>query len=749
MSEIQSVIHELSQKYMVHHDHQGVTLTFSEFMDLFQAAPERFIRDSSTYLRDLFDSFGTRNASETSLSKVRYKLFDLGTERGDPIIGGEDVQKDIYNNLTSFTRIGASSKLLVLHGPNGSSKSSTVDAISHAMQKYSRTPEGAVYKFNWIFPTDKDATPSAAGESGPIGFGGNATATLSSQTSYARLEDIKIASRITSEYKENPLFLIPMPYREELLRNALGKAQGIDPGDVELPPHILRNGLSKKNQQIFETLLNAYKGDIEKVLRHAQIERFYFSKQYRVGISTVEPQMRIDAGEKQLTLDKNIANIPSILQTISFFEAQGELIEANRGILEFSDLLKRPVEAFKYLLTTIERGSINLPSSSPNLDITYIATTNEKHLDAFKQLPDFSSFKGRMELITVPYLLEINEEQKIYRKDVDSLLKSIDIAPHTISTLCTWAVMTRLKQPDTEFYPKEYRVLVSKIDPLTKAKLYDGQDISAQYKGDQLKFLLSNRQKLMTESRGLMIYEGRFGASPREVRDILHKTAQSCSDNMMTVLDIFEELRKLIKDKTVYEFLQFEPRAGYHDAAGYITVLEKEYAKIFENELLDSMSMVEDTEYDKLLKRYIDHAVAYSKKEKILDSSTGSYVAYSDTILNDIEKILEIKTQKEENRKALLSRIAAWKIDNPDKELNVSEVFADLMQKIKNHFFKEREKTVKDICQTMLKVGMDDVKDIKEEELKLAEETYQKLKTKYQYDRKTALRTLKFIMKKT
>jgi predicted Ser/Thr protein kinase len=746
MSHINELLNEISTKQKKHHENQGVILTFQEYLDSFALSPRSHIRDSATYIKEMFQFFGTRETDNNSIADIRFKLFDLGTEAGDPIIGGENVQMDIFNTLTYFQRQGAASKLIVLHGPNGSSKSSTIDAISHAMQNYSRTQEGVVYRFNWIFPTDKTATPTAAGESGPIGFGKESAYHDNGKISYARTDESKISSKIISEYKENPIYLIPMPHREEVIREAISKSEGIDKNDVEIPPHILKNGLSKRNQQIFENLLNAYQGDIVKVFRHVQIERFYYSKQYRVGISTVEPQLRVDAAEKQLTMDKNISNIPSVLQTISFFEAQGELIEANRGMLEFSDFLKRPVEAFKYLLTTIEKGSVNLPSSSPQLDVTFIASTNEKHLDAFKQLPDFSSFKGRMEFVTVPYLLEVNEEQKIYRKDIDSLIKNIDIAPHAISTLCTWAIMTRLKQPDTEHYPKEHRVLISKLDPLTKVKIYDGQPIPDTFKTDQRNFLDHNRKKLLNESRGLVVYEGKFGASPREVRGILHRAAQSCKNKTLTVLDIFNELKEITKDKTLYEFLQFEPRAGYHDAVGFIKILEKDYAKIFEGELLESMAMVDSTEYDKLLKRYIDHAVAQIKNEKILDSSTGQYQPFSEQILKDVEKILDIKAGATNFRKDLLARLAAWKIDNPNKELVISEVFDDLLSRIKTHFFKEKEKHVKSTCEAMLKYSGPQENDLTTEQKALAESTFENLKKNHGYSNETALEALKFLM---
>lgn len=742
MSQISELFQEISVKQKKHHANQGVILSFNEFLEQFAENSERLCRNSAAYIKDMFEYFGKRDAKNNSLIGHRYRLFDLGTEDGNPIIGGEDIQSNIFNTLTYFTRQGLASKLIVLNGPNGSSKSSTVDAIANAMQKYSHCPEGAVYTFNWIFPTDKFATPTAAGESGPIGFGKDSVYGEGEEISYAHTDESKISSKIISEYKENPLFLIPLPYREEIIRQCLN----LESDEIEIPKHLLRNGLSKKNQQIFENLLNAYHGDMKKVFRHIQVERFYFSKQYRVGISTIEPQISVDAKEQQLTMDKNLQNIPSVLQTISFFQARGELIEANRGLLEFSDFLKRPLESFKYLLTTIEKSSINLPSSSPNLDITFIATTNEKHLDAFKQVPDFSSFKARMELITVPYLLEVAEEQKIYRKDVDELLKIISIAPHAIDVLCTWAVMTRLKQPDMEKYPKEKRAMISKLDPYIKTKLYDNQQLPDFLDKKTQSFFLANRSKIYNESKGLVVYEGKFGASPREIRGILHKAAQNSRNSVLSVLDIFSELKEITKDKTLYEFLQFEPRAGYHDVTGFIKILEKEYAKVFESELLESMAMVDSTEYEKLLKRYIDHAVAQIKNEKILDQATGQYIPCSEGVLKEVEKILTITGSSDEYRRNLLSRIAAWKIDNPHKELIITELFEDLLTKIKTHFFKEKEMRITSIRESMLKIQSEEENELTEDQKVSAMTTFKNLESKG-YDKRTAFETLKFLIR--
>lgn len=744
-----SMITELSRQYREMFQNRRVILTFSGYLDLVQKNPRGLIRNAAEYIRDTFDHFGTRQlvGKDVTASAVRFKIFDQGTEKNVPIIGGETVQGDLYNILQGFVRQGFANKLILLHGPNGSAKTSTVEQIAWGMQKYSELEEGAVYRFNWIFPTEKVSPEDLRGETGPIGFARGPDGKADDFGSYALLDDHLIASKIHSDFKDNPIYLLPMPQREIWLRQWIAAASGIRPEDVELPPHILLSGLSKRNQLILENLLAVYEGNLAKALRHVQVERFFYSRQYRVGISTVEPQMAVDAIEKQLTMDRNIQNLPSFLHNIRYFEAQGELIEANRGLLEYSDLLKRPLETFKYLLTTVEKSSISLPSSTAHLDMVYIATSNEKHLDSFKTIPDFSSFRGRFELVTVPYLLRPSHEAQVYKKEIDALAKTKKVAPHSLDMLCIWAVMTRYKQPDPEYYENQYRSLVARLDPRSKVKLYENESLRGIYKQGEESQLKEIRSRILGESVGMVVYEGRFGASPREIKQILSRAAQSAAHVTLTPMAIFEELERLIKDRTVYEFLQFEPRGKYHDVGAFIGIIKDEFADIFELETLHSMSMVADEEYERLLTRYIESVVADIKKEKIYNASTEQYEPTNQSLMKEIEKITGVQGTVERHRESLLARLAAWRLDHPKDELDIADLFQDILVKIQEHYFAERRGIVQKVYEAMLALGTEEEKSVEAQDLIRARDTYKELLSRYGYDSVSARESLKFMLR--
>ena len=735
-------LNQLSSAYQENFRKSAVILSFQDFLKRLAAQPRRMIRNSAQYLLDTFDYFGHNEHSDDKLARLR--LFDLATPGCNAIVGCEAVQHSIYAAIRTFCTQGQVNKLIMLHGPNGAAKTSIVETIAMAIARYSNSEEGCVYRFNWVFPQDPDKVAWLKGESRPIGFNDSEVYT-NNTSSYAELEDDQISCKIPSEFKENPIYLLPMPQREVIIKRWIAAHEDIPVETVELPPHALLSGLSKRNQLIFENLLNGYNGNLTEVYRHVQVERFYFSKQYRVGISTVEPQMSIDAHEKQLTMERYVANLPPALQNFRLHESFGELVEANRGFLEFSDLLKRPLETFKYLLSTIEKSILNLHAGTIPLDLVFFATSNEKHLDAFKANPDFSSFRERFNLITVPYLLRPSEEKKIYQHDLEMLRNSIKIAPHAIEMLCLWGVMTRLKQPDIKNYSEQQHDLIARLDPRNKIRLYEHEKLNEKFSATDAAVLRGLYKKIKNESHGTIIFEGRFGISPREIKAIIHRAAQSVPHKVLTVVPIFSELERIVKDRSVYEFLQFEPREKYHDAAYFLKLIKDEFCHIFYHELLEAMALIDNKAYIDLIASYVEHVASDLKKENILDRTTGTMHPPSQQIMNNVEKIIGVKDNSLRHRESVLNRLAAFKLDHPDKEVNLQEIFSDFVEKIRTHYFKENEKQVQENFKTMLSLDKPN-NGLKPEEIKLAEATLTTLEKRYSYSREMVHEQLKFLL---
>ncbi|MFN7132124.1 MAG: serine protein kinase PrkA, partial [Myxococcales bacterium] len=272
-------------------------LSFEEYLDVFVQNPRRQARNAAQYVRDVFDYFGHETEKTPGGPMRRFKLFDQTFEGEPSVAGHEEVQNSIYRVLNNFVRLGRVNKLILLHGPNGSAKSSLINAIMRGMEHYSRQPEGALYRFNWIFPSHKLVK-------GSVGFGGGERGSGAPQTqSFAHLEGDAIDARIVCEMKDHPLFLIPRKQRRPLLEKHCNATSGAEaPGDADfiLADYLVGGELCHKCRLIYSALLSHYAGDYAQVLRHIQVERFYVSRRYQAGSVTVEPQMSVDASFRQV-----------------------------------------------------------------------------------------------------------------------------------------------------------------------------------------------------------------------------------------------------------------------------------------------------------------------------------------------------------------------------------------------------------------------------------------------------------------
>lgn len=708
-------------------------MSFGEFYALFRQQPTRHARSVAQYVKDCFDHYGTSQVQTPAGPRTRYRVFDGSFSAADPsgagdsqsgkerLFGQEEVQGRVYRAICNFVRDGRISRLLLLHGPNGSAKSTLVACLLRALEHYSTQEDGALYRFNWIFPAQR-LTRGGIGF-GQAGRGEGEPAPPGVTDSFAYLEDDQIDVKIGDETSDHPLLLLPIAKRQRLLTECLGRrtdakapASEASGDGFVLADYLWSGDLSPRNKQIFEALLVSYKGDYLKVLRHVQVERFYISRRYRQGAVTVEPQMAVDATARQITADRSLQALPPALQALSMFSFGGELVDANRGVLEYADLLKRPLEAYKYLLGTVEHGRVPVDTQILYLDELFVASANELHLSAFKELADFPSFKGRMELIRVPYLLDYTQEQRIYEDQIRPAAVGRHIAPHATRAAALWGVLTRMRKPQGERYEKPLQELVNKLGPLDKAYLYAHRRAAVGLSPEQTKELLAGIEALYSESESYPIYEGRTGASPRELKSVLLNAAQSPRYRCLSPFAVLEEIEELCKAVTVHEFLKQEVQpGGYHDSRRFIQVVRDELLGWIDEEVRTAMGLVDESQYAGVFARYVNHVSHWIKKEKVVNPITGGLEEPDEKMMTEIERLIGVTAKREEHRKDLLHRIAAWYLSRESQRtttpvspaerlagLDYGQIFPQQFQTLRESYFAERKKILKKTNQDLL-----------------------------------------------
>lgn len=722
--------------------------SFEELLDDLFAHPQRHTRNAAHYLYDMFLFFGTRKVRGIGGLVDRWNVFDSPSTGGKGrVYGQERVQSELVKYVKTFAEKGKVDKLLMLHGPNGSSKSTTVECIMKGLEEYSRSAEGTLFRFNWVFSDvfDRDkfgfTTTSTPAPAAPTGG------------TYAHIEAEQLSSRIACDMRDNPIFLIPREDRAEILLAAY-RARGLAP--ERLPVHALEGDLCQKCREIFDTLLNAYQGDWKRVMQHVQVERFFISKRYRVGAVAIEPQVNVDATARQTGFDMKSIHVPTVLQSASLVEPVGNLIDANRGIVEYTDFFKRPLETNKYLLTTIEKNTISLPSYMAYTDLVMTATSNEKQLCLFKRDPDFGSFKGRFELIKVPYLLEFSKEERIYEDHLAALGHQKHVAPHTGFVASLWAVLTRLKRPRSKNYPGSLGNLVGKLSPIHKAHLYDRGQAPDELTDQERRELAANLDKIRgefedheEEFEGLLdaAYEGRRGASPREMQTLLADAAAFPEFPCLSPLAVFRALRELVKDVSVYDFLRLTPQSGYCDNPRFIDDVEAEYRKVVEEEIQDAMDLVSEREYARLFDDYFIHVRAFARGEKVRHRQTTELEEPDEELMGEVERAVEIKEKPDQFRKNLVTRIAAYSIEHPGVRIDMKVLFGDLFRALKSDFYKKREKQIEQLFRDILKFRTDDWKGLIPTQKKAVRRSLARLKVRYGYCLQCAKETVAYVLK--
>src|SRR5947207_2604691 len=117
--------------------------TFEEYLDIVREHPE-VTRSAYQRLYDMIMSHGTEEVYENKEKMTRYKFFtEFAARHADAIYGLERPLMQLVNTFKSAAKCyGTERRVLLLHGPVGSSKSTIARLLKRGLEEYSRTDGG-------------------------------------------------------------------------------------------------------------------------------------------------------------------------------------------------------------------------------------------------------------------------------------------------------------------------------------------------------------------------------------------------------------------------------------------------------------------------------------------------------------------------------------------------------------------------------------------------------------------------------
>lgn len=394
----------------------------------------------------------------------------------------------------------------------------------------------------------------------------------------------------------------------------------------EEPLHLIPKHLRKEFSEILKVriegdlcpicryrLKNEYNGEYERM----PVETVEFSIRSRKGIGVVPPvdpnnqDTSVLIGSVDISkMDLYSEDDPRVLSLNGAFNV------GNRGIVEFIEVFKNEIEYLHTMITATQEKSIPSPGKGAMIyfDGVILAHSNEAEWNKFKSDHTNEAILDRIVKIEVPYCLELNEEIKIYQKLLRQSNFKAHIAPHTVEIASMFAILTRLAPS-------------SKVDPLTKLKIYNGEEIMEQG---------GTKKVDITELREEAGREGMSGISTRFVMKALDITLAESESNCINPLSVLETMIKQVKELSISE----DERKRY---LGFLQdVLRKEYHKILESEVTKAFIHGYHEQAQDLFNNYLDHAEAYANRTKIKDKNTGEELEPDEKFLQSIEEQIGI-----------------------------------------------------------------------------------------------------------
>ncbi len=601
--------------------------SFGEYLNIILETPA-VTRTAYQRLYDMILSHGVEEVYENKDKVTRFKFFtDFAARHGDGIYGLDRSLTQLVNTFKSAALgYGTERRVILLHGPVGSAKSTIARLLKRGLEEYSRTDAGMLFSFSWKGPDGTWVKDPMHGE---------------------------------------PLQLVPEEHRAQLLSMLNENAAKPHRYDVRI-----KGDLSPFSRYEFKTRLSKYDGDWLKMLdNEVKVYRLTLSEKDRIGIGTFQPKDEKNQDSTELTGDINYRKIAEYGSDSDprAFNFDGELNIANRGIVEFIEVLKLDVAFLYDLLGASQEHKIKPKKfAQTDIDEVILGHTNEPEYRRLQNNEFMEALRDRTVKIDVPYVTRLKDEVHIYEKDFNvDRVKGKHIAPHTVEVAAMWAVLTRLNPPKH-----------ASLSVLQKMKLYNGKTLPG--------FTEDNVIELKRDA----VNEGMLGISPRYIQDKISNAlvAHPDEDNInpfMVMKELEDGLRhhSLIKDED--QFRHYKE---------LLSVVREEYEDIVKNEVQRAIAADEDAMI-RLCGNYMDNVRAYTQREKVRNRYTGNYEEPDERLMRSVEEKIDIpEGRKDDFRREIMNYIGALAIDGKKFDYKTNE---RLQKALELKLFEDQKDSIK------------------------------------------------------
>ena len=717
-----------------------------EYIPEVEQNPRKYLRQVARYFLDAIEYWDKAcgvdpNAKIRVMGKLVHP-YAFASKPWEPkeLIDKELVQdqlifwNDLINQIQVVSRKKHPNKVNVIHGPNATGKSLVFDTVFGMLEAYSKTDEGALYTYEWVF----------GDMPGDMGF-------HSTMPSYAnkgeKIDRANMKASMAAGKNANPIFLLSKEERVKLLQEL--QRQNKIPEDLNTD--YLISGEMNDLSRVMYTMLKEMYGDDVSVLNHVHVVRWTYSAQGRRGLVLIQPNVTPNTKLAEVTPEINWADFPrpivNGLRNAGLHMIEGDEANANHGLLVYDDFLKDAahgvqqhgsMDEFLHLLRFAEKGKTTISTTTTKgrgahavdeaFDVLIFGTTND---DTLLQLQanytEWDSLNARF-LKTPMWMARCYKPvTEIFRPQLLQLIPprgNRHISPNALEAFGLWVTMTYLfPAKNANYYnslphinenikPRLNAMLDMKLTILEKALLYQQEDINSyklstdgtRYSQEEQKILydhvgdIANEYNLGVGRHKFFFYEGSVGFDVRQAEPILQQAIMAKPSECFSIIEMFDVLDEEIKHGFKFEkeraktianlkdVLRSEPDSGSFTEwtlSGLLEKLpstkdlltevkghEKRKIKLDVYQALDCMKSNEEQLRD--LRKYVEHVMASRGKRSVKPKwqDPGS-TQPNEEFMQKTEMIIYPTNETFKDMNEFRNKVSSSKLDEFRKEIAI------------------------------------------------------------------------------
>ena len=497
-------------------DEKRVVLSFDEFLETVTENPRITIRNIFQLFHDMVKSYvgeGEDEYSEDpeSIGFVKYNCSRIFVQGSNNPFFPDRLFANRFVRQAETLRQGSQQNLVYIYeGPHGCGKSTFLNNLLRAFERYTNTEEGQVYEMFWDIETKEGKV------------------------------------KVPCPSHDYPLLLIPKSHRTAFLDKLLSEKMTEFKHCLSCKKEyewLFEREVCTICESIFRALLDQF-GSLEKVLSMVKVRRYKFDRRLGEGISVFNPgdkpmkQVFLTDKQVQEKLDKLFgANLVKYV-----FSPHAK---TNNGIYVLMDIKSHNKERLLELHNVISEGVHKINGMiEERVSSLFLALMNPEDKVSIAE-EKAKSFQGRIQYNKIPYVLDVPTEVKIYQSTFGDQV-NLCFLPRVMENFARVIISSRMNAdcaPLTEWIPDigKYRRYCDESGLLLRMSIYEGAIPTWLSEEDKKKLTAQVRRKLIAEGE----QEGAKGFSGREsIRifgDLLSRYGRdSHAVNMSDVSDYFK-----------------------------------------------------------------------------------------------------------------------------------------------------------------------------------------------------------------